>query len=571
MKKTFTLTFALIGLLINQSIAQNLTWAKSMGGNNYEEGYDIAVDKQLNVYTTGYFRNTVDFDPGVGVANLSSAGGYDIFIQKLNASGELVWAKSIGGLSNNDFGYAIAVDNDGNVYATGTFSETVDFNPGVGVDEMTGGSMADIFIVKLDVSGNFVWAKIMGGSHTDMGKSIEVDSKGNVYTTGAFTGTVDFDPGIQTYNMYSQGYSDYQIYIQKLNASGNFVWAKSMGAESDDIGSSITLDNFGNIYSTGNFKSTADFNPGDATTNLVANGNADVYIQKLDTAGNFIWAKSFGSKFNDFTEGITVDASGNVLTTGRFSDTIDVDPSASVFKLNTTSYTDYDFFVHKLDKNGNFLWAKSVGDYDNDFSRAIATDKSNHVYVTGYYIGKPDFNPGPEKVNLGAGSGSFFLKLDSLGDFKNAINVAGASDHSMGMTIDTAGNLYATGYFMGTVDFDPSANVVNLTAIGYSIDLFVTKWNQDAPTGIADHVATSRFISIAPNPAKDKTVLTISNLQSPQVFQLTILNSYGQIVKQMEINTINTNIDLKNLCAGLYFYQVHTDDTTATIGKFIVE
>ncbi|MEY3417863.1 MAG: hypothetical protein RL711_122 [Bacteroidota bacterium] len=141
----------------------------------------------------------------------------------------------------------------------------------------------------------------------------------------------------------------------------------------------------------------------------------------------------------------------------------------------------------------------------------------------------------------------------------------------MGMTIDTAGNLYATGYFMGTVDFDPSANVVNLTAIGYSIDLFVTKWNQDAPTGIADHVATSRFISIAPNPAKDKTVLTISNLQSPQVFQLSILNSNGQIVKQMAINTINTNIDLKNLCAGLYFYQVHTDDTTATIGKFIVE
>jgi Beta-propeller repeat len=143
--------------------AQNFSWAKSIGGTGGDTGNSIAVDALGNVYTTGIFINTVDFDPGAGVFNLTSVGGSNIFVSKLDASGNFVWAKSTG--SGNGISNSIAVDASGSVYTTGSFNGTVDFDPGVGVFNLTSaGSDADIFVSKLDASGNFVWAKSVGAA-----------------------------------------------------------------------------------------------------------------------------------------------------------------------------------------------------------------------------------------------------------------------------------------------------------------------------------------------------------------------------------------------------------------------
>jgi hypothetical protein len=321
----------------------NFLWAKSFGSTNFDRGFSITVDDTGNAYTIGYFQGTGDFDPGAGVSNLSSVGSADVFLQKLDASGNFLWAKSFGG-TDFDAGNYITVDASGNVYSTGYFRNTVDFDPGAGVSNHSSVGILDVFVQKLDPSGNFLWAKSFGGTGVDVGQSISVDASGNVYINGYFSGTVDFDPGPGVSNLTSAGSDD--VFVQKMDASGNFLWAKSFGGTSGDIGNSIRIDSLGNIYTTGYFNGTVDFDPGAGVSNLTSAGGSDVFVQKLDGSGNFLWAKSFGGTSNESGKSISVDASGNVYTNGELQGTGDFDPGAGVFNLSSTGQIDV--FVLKM-------------------------------------------------------------------------------------------------------------------------------------------------------------------------------------------------------------------------------
>jgi len=402
----------------------NFLWAKSFGENFFDCGYSIAVDASGNVYTTGIFEGTVDFDPGAGTANLTSVEFTDVFVQKLDAYGNFLWARSFGG-SSSDQGLSITLDASGNVYTTGFFQWTVDFDPGAGTADLTSVRGSDVFVQKLDASGNFLWAKSFGGYSDDYGYSIAVDASENVYTTGYFERTVDFDPGVGTANLTSVGARD--VFVQKLDVSGNFLWAKSFGGSSYDIGHSIKVDASGNVYTTGYFERTVDFDPGAGTANLTSAGSTDVFVQKLDTSGNFLWAKSFGDWFDDYGYSIAVDASGNVYTTGIFEGTVDFDPGAGTADL--TSLGDCNVFVQKLDASGNFLWAKSFGDWFDDYGYSIAVDASGNVYTTGFFKLEVDFDPGAGTANLtSVGDADVFIQ-------KLGSGVAGIVDMGKGIHI----------------------------------------------------------------------------------------------------------------------------------------
>jgi hypothetical protein len=140
------------------------------------------------------------------------------------AGGDFVWAKRMGG-TNRDIGYSITTDASGGVYTTGVFEGTVDFDPGEGTFNLTSVGSTDIFVSKLDSNGNFIWAKRLGGTGLDAGNDIALDTSGNIYTTGFFHGTADFDPGAGIFNLTSvvdyYPYSD--IFVSKLDNNGNFV------------------------------------------------------------------------------------------------------------------------------------------------------------------------------------------------------------------------------------------------------------------------------------------------------------------------------------------------------------
>ena len=368
----------------------NLIWVKTWGSSSdIDVLEDLTIDPMGNVYTTGYFQGTVDFDPGAGTNNLTSVGNRDIFVSKIDASGNFVWAKNIGG-SSSDYGNGITADALGNVYVTGSFiSSTMDVDPGPGTTTLNSNGTRDVFVLKLDANGNFVWGTSFGGSSLDQGHDIGLDNNGNVYTTGYYNGTVDFDPGIGTANITAEGSSD--IFIHKLDPSGNFVWAKSFGGSSNDEGNAIAVDPSGNIYSTGFYRGTVDFDPNAGTHTITSAGSDDIFIQKLDQQGNFQWAHSFGNFSSDKGKGITLDQTGNIYTTGYFRHTVDFDPGTGT--ANGISNAGDDIFIQKLDGNGNFVWVQIFGSNANDEPNSINIGPNSTVLSCGKFPGTGDFDP----------------------------------------------------------------------------------------------------------------------------------------------------------------------------------
>jgi hypothetical protein len=524
----------------------NLVWAKSIGGTGDENSRDLAIDASGNIYTTGSFQGTVDFDRRLtGTTTLTSAGSDDIFINKLDSSGNFVWAKAVGG-ANSDGAAGLAIDLTGNVYTTGYYnsgyfgSTSVDFDPSLTeTANFVSAGNSDIFISKLDSSGNFVWAKSMGGEGYDRATRITIDSSGNVYTCGSFSGVADFDPSLTgTNNLTGNRYSD--TFISKLDSSGNFVWAKQMSGGEIKINGALGLavDSSGNVYTSGYFDGTVDFDPSPTSTNnLVSAGGNDIFISKLNNRGDFVWAKSIGGSLDDYAIDLAIDASGNVYTAGTFQGMADFDPSLTgvanfigdaggVFlsKLTTdgnfaqaqqfsgsflgqvsktavdtlgnrytigtfwgtvdfdpsltgktylTSEGVFDIFISKLDSSGNFVWAKSLGGQNNENIIELAIDDSSNVYTSGTFQGTVDFDPSLAGTSNLIGSESdelFVSKLDSSGNFVWAKSLGEASyqnNNLTGMAIDGSGNVYTTGAFSGTVDFDPSsAGTANLVGLG---------------------------------------------------------------------------------------------------------
>ena len=465
--------FALLSVSIGYSQAPSFEWVVSAA--TFSGGYGVAHDDLGNVYVTGRFTGTVDFDPGAGVSNLTSAGGLDTYITKVDVAGNLVWARRVGG-PNDVYSFDVSVDDGGNVYITGAFSGTADFDPGPGTFNLSsiGLFFDEIFVLKLDVNGDLAWARKMGSSDFDFGRSIAVSAAGNVITTGSFRGTVDFDPSAAGTSTLTSTSGGNDIFISKLDASGNFVWARRMGGSGNDIGYSVTVDAAENVFTTGSFSSTADFDPGPAVFNLTEVNNGDIFVSKLDGAGNFVWAKGMGGTSSDIGHSIQVDPAGNVYTSGEFHNTVDFDPGSGTVNLVSAGFNDA--FISKLDANGNYLWAKGMGGAIDDESSGLALDGYGNVYATGSFESTGDFDPGPGTFNLTASSsGGFVVKLDGFGDFVWAQAFAGSTHE--GIDVDVLGSIYSTGRFSGTVDFDGGPGVFNVTSVGTN-NAFIHKMRQ---------------------------------------------------------------------------------------------
>jgi hypothetical protein len=299
-------------------------WARRFGGTSNDDGRGIAVDASGSSYTTGYFQESMT----VGSTTLTSAGGSDIFIIKLDSSGSPVWAKRFGGTSN-DFGFAIAVDASGSPYTTGYFQGSMT----VGNTTLTSAGLFDIFIIKLDSSGSPVWARRFGAASSDIGYAIAVDASGNSYTTGYFQRSMT----VGNTNLTSAGAAD--IFIIKLDSSGSPLWATSFGGTSNDIGFAIAVDASGSSYTTGNFQASMTV----GNTTLTSAGAAEIFIIKLDSSGSPVWARRFGGTSNDDGRGIAVDASGSPYTTGYF------EGSMTVGSTTLTSAGGSDIFIIKLE------------------------------------------------------------------------------------------------------------------------------------------------------------------------------------------------------------------------------
>jgi len=435
----------------------SLVWAKSIGDFRYQAGYTITLDSLGNIYIAGIFFGSLDFDPGPGVTTLSSAGNEDVFIAKFSNDGDMVWAKKIGGPSN-DFCNSIVLDRTGNIYLNGYFDGTSDFDPGTGVFNMTSGGSTDIYICKLNAAGNFLWARRVGGSLSEGAYSIGLDAQNNVYSTGFFWNTVDFDPGPGVFDLVSNGFGD--GFLLKLSSGGNFISAGKIGGDGAVRCTGLRMANSTAVYITGYFDGDTDFDPGNAANMLSSpRGNEDVFVAKYDLSLNLIWAKQIGGPSFQRSFAADVDAADNVYITGHYNGSADFDPGPGDRTL--TASNDPDIFVLKLTAAGEYVWvAQGTGSFYGS-GYTIRLDKEQNILVAGTFEGTKDFDPGPDEWKLSsAGQSEIFIEK-----LRQCANAPVTRD----LTIQAC-----TAYTLNGRTYDSSGNYVNILLNDNGCDSILT-------------------------------------------------------------------------------------------------
>lgn len=323
----------------------NMLWAKEVGGAQNDRVEDLALSTSGDVCITGSFFDQVDFDPGTGTNLLTSnSASLDIFVLKLNTSGNFEWATAMGS-PQTESGYSVAFDANENVFVTGDFYGTVDFDPGAGTQNLTSAGDRDLFVQKLDPNGNLDWAERIGSSDTDYGRALTIDPAGDVLITGKFEQSVDFDPGSGTFVLTS-GTSSSDYFVLKLTNNGQFQWAKNVGGFGGGEGSDIASDQLGNVYVSGQFGGTLDFDPGTGVSNQSAVGSFDVFLQKLNPNGQFEFVYPVGDITLDIGYGLSIDPAGHPVVAGIFSGAPDFDPGPG--SQTPPFLGDLDGFVWKL-------------------------------------------------------------------------------------------------------------------------------------------------------------------------------------------------------------------------------
>jgi hypothetical protein len=549
--------------------SDGVIWARSFGGNQNDLGH-AATDAYGNIYFTGYFSGSCDFDPGPATVTLNTGFYWDIFIAKYDIQGDLIWVKQVGG-PGADAGTAIAIHPmNGHIYVTGTFEQTVDFDPGPGINMISSGGMLDVFLMQLDTSGNMQHVMTIPAPEDASSTAIICQNQGNgdVFTTGAFFGTVDFNPGPLTYNLYSFFGTD--LFILQTDSALNFkrvAGIQGNGLNDEGLsGIAISPSQNQEVIMTGNFSDTIDCDPDTGQFILSTSSDADIFVCKLDSALNFMWAKQMGGPGLDVGHKIAVDNAGKIYTTGYFEQVADFNPDSAI-QTNLTSVGLVDLYISILDDSGSFVNAVGTGSSDYDVAEEIVVSTNGNITITGYIRDTVDFDPGPQLNFLSAsGSDAFLWQLDNNLSF-NFARIWGGSGNDFGSSLSPApsGKLILSGHFNSTIMPMGGANLFN-TSFPQN-DVFFAMIDPSLITGVNYTHGNTGQLGIYPNPAKDQLRISAPLLKLPAV--VTITGITGNILFRGEIYKNEMMLDVENYASGIYFLGL-TNENQSLTQKFII-
>ncbi len=498
------------------------------------------------------------------------------------------WAKSAGG-TKEDYVNSVTTDASGNVYIAGDFlSPTIV----IGSTILSNNGGPDMFIAKYDSNGNALWAKSAGRGNIDYASSLVCDGFGNIYAAGTFVSdSITFG----SFTLFSKGEDD--VFLVKYDNNGNVIWAVSAGNVERDIGFSVCIDAFGNIYVGGWTGSTS---------------NPDILILKYDSGGNQVWAKSAAGNSFDYAYSIAADGFGNIYLAGEFwSDSISFGPLV----LINSNVSGYAPFIVKLDSSGTALWGKAAGGNADGYGNSVTTDTKGNAYVAGQFD-SPFIVWGQDTLKDG---GMFIAKYDSMGnelwakgaiegwaqaysvatDMQGNVYVSGdcggdsilfgnvrlylnpdegylfivkydtngnamwaisAGDSSYGspftyVAVDASGSVYAAGGFSGdTIVFETSVLVGNGGYCGFGkpcYDVFLAKL-LSSPLPV-ERFTNNKPFTIYPNPTNG--IFTISFDKNIWKGEINIYNIMGGNVYSGILNGKQITMNCK-LASGIYFVQI---------------
>lgn len=540
----------------------NFLWAISYGGSNFDNLYGIKTDAAGNLFLTGAFQETVDFDPGSGIFNLVSVGSADIYVLKLNASGNFLWAVQVGAV-DSDVAFDLAATPDGGAVLTGHFYQTTDFDPGPGVhEESSVGSSASAFLLKLDEYGVFVWVKTFSGINTVQGHNVSVDASGNIILSGTFLGTVDFDPGVGGYLLSS---SENVIFMLKVDTNGDFLWANQLNTAhiaTPAIETIVASDE--SIYLSSGYTDFIDLDPGPGSANFNSNGNQDVFVAKYDSDGNLVWGGSFGGTDNDYVGGLAMDESNELLLAGRFLSDVDFDMGSGTHV--ETSLGQGKMYLLSMTSSGDFNSVKILSSTLSIEPRALFAVSADELYIAGTFSGIADFDPGFDQYLLSPVDtyDAFQLKL---GCTSAAVIVQNGFDLSATATLVDyqwvdCSNAFATIAGETNQTFSATENgeyAVIVTQNG-CVDTSACVTLSDI--GFTDNSLTE--VSIFPNPTAGKVVIHISDDA-----QLIVYSSSGESVYSSELSIGSNNLDFGKLAEGIYTMHI-MNETDQSIHQFVI-
>jgi len=324
----------------------NAVWSKAASGPESNLGLDIAVDNDGNVYICGVFRSTINFGNGV---TLNSSGGQDMFVAKYSSSGNALWAKSGGGISNSDRANAVAVDNSGNVFVTGEFSGTADYGS-LSISSLNG--TTDVFILKYTTDGVEEWVKKGSGEAVDRGLAIVCDNQGSVYACGQFEDDITFD------NTYPNDIQN-ALFVIKYSSIGNEEWFRWGGGSGQSIAYDITTDG-SSVYLTGDFgPGITFFNTNGSTNNISSGFENSIFLVKYSGSGSYDWGSSAGSDSFVTSRGISFQ-DGDLAVGGWFNCTFQ--SYSNEYGESTFNSTGFeDVYVARYSSSGSFTWARNFG------------------------------------------------------------------------------------------------------------------------------------------------------------------------------------------------------------------
>ncbi len=399
--------------------------------------------------------------------NYTSFGAEDILLRKSTSLGILQWVKQIGS-KGQDLGYDVATDSDKNIYVVGTFTDSLF------IDQqfvLSGNQSRTIsFILKLSPEGTLLWIKKMDSDVSLNIRSVSAGLPDELVVSGSFEGNAFFGIG---FTSGSNGGHD--IFVAKLNSStGNPIFLRRIGGTDQEFVAQHTRDNMNNIYLTGDFRQALDFDPGPGEAIFDVKGLTDAFVLKLSSAGTFQWVRTVGGIGLDYGQSIATDAQRNVIFTGRFSETVGFGNTTQVLQSKGGT----DIFLAKLNENGGTEWVEGFGDINNDLGNRVIVNTNGIIYLAGIFRGKVDFNPSFQFNNSTeshGGADGFIGLYNQDGSYNEHFTLGGIANEQMNdLVLKNNGEVISTGGFGAIVDFDPGSSEVNIFSTG-GLDAFL--WN----------------------------------------------------------------------------------------------
>lgn len=512
MKKVVMIIAMIVGTMMMLHGTYHWLGVTNGGGLGADTCNGMDTDASGNIYIIGDFTDTASF----GGTSLVSSGSSDIYVAKLQSDLNWLWATRAGGtgfVKSRD----ISTDSSGNSFVTGRFQGTISF----GETTLTCAAGFDIFIAKLDNSGNWLWAKQIGGTgfSYNWGMAIATDADGNCYTTGSFENSVT----IGDTTLVAGGDNQSGMYLAKLDPNGNWLWVRQAGTS----GWGLAIDASGNIYVGGNFRGTLTM--GSITLN--SGTSSAIYVAKLDGNGNWIWANKAVGSAGPANDPLSIDASGNIYLIGSLNG------EATFGGYYMATIEDIDFFVAKLSPTGSWLWAYQVGELTTlEYGTSIANDTSGFPYcwISGAFEGYIAISPSYVLNN-----GSLFVaRIEPDGHNWGGAWAAvgqGVFLGSRDIATDANNNLYVVG------GFDCSATFGNFNVFSNgNTDAFIAKfgYSSDNEDNLAPD-ANAALIGSYPNPFDTQSVIEY-DIKVAAPVKIGIYNLKGQLIKTL-INETKTS------------------------------